>query len=395
MAGSIHLKATREKSVLRHHPWIFEGAIQRVSGKLNSGDTVDVFDAKENWLARGAYSPSSQIRVRVWTHDKSETIDNGFFIRRIERALEARKHLIASQHTNAFRLVAAESDGLPGVTIDVYADIVVLQLLSAGAEKHRKKIIWAVEKCFPSAKIYERSDVSVREKEGLNLQDGPVKGNDFGPVIIDENNIKIEVDVREGHKTGFYLDQRDSRVLSSKYMKDARVLNCFSYTGTFGLYALVNHAKHVINVDVSSLALSQAKRNFELNECDMGKAEFVKADVFSFLRDQSTNNESYDHIVLDPPKFVDNKASLKRASRGYKDINLYALKCIKPGGYLSTFSCSGLMSSDLFSKIVADAALDANRKLRILHRYYQAPDHAVSSSFPEGFYLKGLLCEVQ
>lgn len=394
MAASIILKSEREKSLLRRHPWIFEGAIDQVTGKARLGDTVEVYDANKNWLARAAFSPHSQIRARVWTFDASETIDNGFFIRKVQQAYSARKHLIQASKTNAFRLIAAESDGLPGITIDMYADILVMQLLSAGAEKHKKKIIWALEKCFPDARIYDRSDVAVREKEGLSQQQGPIKGDGFEPVIIHENDISILVDVTSGHKTGFYLDQRDSRAYSSTYMQDADVLNCFSYTGTFGLYALKNGAKHVTNVDVSMPALDHAKTNYTLNHCDLDNVSFVNEDVFTFLRERASDNTQYDHIVLDPPKFVDSKASLKRASRGYKDINLYALKCIKPGGYLSTFSCSGLMSSDLFSKIVADAALDAKREVRILHRYHQAPDHAVSTNFPEGFYLKGLLCRV-
>ncbi|MEM0911811.1 MAG: class I SAM-dependent methyltransferase, partial [Pseudomonadota bacterium] len=316
------------------------------------------------------------------------------FIRKIERAYAARQHLMQSNETTAFRLIASESDGLPGITIDMYEDILVVQLLSAGAEKHKSKIIWALEKCFPQARIYERSDVAVREKEGLGQHKGPIKGDSFEPVVIQENKLKIEINVSEGHKTGFYLDQRDSRLLSSKFMNDADVLNCFSYTGTFGLYAIKNGANHVTNVDVSASALKQAEKNYVLNECDLEKVSFVDQDVFTFLRDQVKNGAQYGHVILDPPKFVDSKASLKRAARGYKDINLYGLKCIKSGGYLSTFSCSGLMTSDLFSKIVADAALDAGREVRIIHRYYQAPDHAVASNFPEGFYLKGLLCQV-
>jgi 23S rRNA (cytosine1962-C5)-methyltransferase len=290
--------------------------------------------------------------------------------------------------------VAAESDGLPGVTIDRYADLLVIQLLSAGADKHRDKLVWALRKAFPNDRIYERSDVKVREKEGLELVTGPIHGEVDAPVTIVENDIHIEVDIIAGHKTGFYLDQRDSRYRAAQYMHNMRVLNCFAYTGTFASYALKFGAKHVTNIDVSAAALAQAERNITINQLPLEQVDFVKADVFQQLRDYAQAGQTFDHIVLDPPKFVDSKASLNRAARGYKDINRVALSCISPGGYLSTFSCSGLMSSDLFQKIVADAALDAGREVKIIERYSQAPDHPVGVNYPEGYYLKGLLCQV-
>lgn len=392
--SKVYLHPTREKSLLRKHPWIFSKAVERTEGRCHHGDTVDVYSADNQWLGRGAFSPDSQIRVRIWTFDKSQSIDNAFFTQRIHTAIAAREHLVTHARTNAYRVIAAESDGLPGITIDKYDDVLVLQLLSAGAEKHRDKIIWSLNKCFPEHRIYDRSDVDVRKKEGLEPIKGPIQGEVITPVTIIENDVSIIVDIENGHKTGFYLDQRDNRYISAQYMKNADVLNCFCYTGTFATYALRYGARQVTNVDVSQPALDIAKTHIELNELDISQASFIKQDVFELLRDYAHSDKMFDHIVLDPPKFVDSKSSLNRAARGYKDINLYAMKSIRSGGYLSTFSCSGLMSSDLFQKIVSDAALDAGREVRIIKRYSQASDHPVATNFPEGYYLKGFLCQV-
>lgn len=394
MAATIVLEREREKSLKRRHPWIFAGAIAAVKGRARKGDTVDIVDAKGQWLARGAYSPESQIRVRVWTFDQNESIDNAFFCRRIETAYQLRKRIAAQSNTNAFRLIAAESDGLPGVTIDVYNTVAVLQLLSAGADKHRDKIIWALKKVMPDVAIFERSDVDVRKKEGLEPVVNMVHGEHPDIVEIEENGIKINVDIKNGHKTGFYLDQRNNRAAAARYAQDADVLNCFSYTGTFACYALRGGAKHVTNVDVSDPALALAQQHLSLNQLDSAKCTMQNADVFQALRDYHAQNKQFDVVILDPPKFVDSKASLNRASRGYKDINLYGIHAVKSGGILLTFSCSGLMPADLFQKIVADAALDAGRNIKIIERLTQAPDHPVSGNYPEGYYLKGLVCEV-
>ena len=392
--SKVYLHPTREKSLLRKHPWVFSKAVERTEGRCQRGDTVDVFSSENVWLGRGAFSPDSQIRVRIWTFDQQQSIDNVFFSQRIQTAIAVRQHVIKSANTNAYRVIAAESDGLPGITVDKYADVLVLQLLSAGAEKHRDKIIWSLNKSFPEHRIYDRSDVDVRKKEGLEPIKGSVQGVVDTPVEIQENDVKILVDIENGHKTGFYLDQRDNRYISAQYMQDAKVLNCFCYTGTFASYALKYGAAHVTNVDVSQPALDIAKQHLTINDLNIDQASFIKKDVFELLRDYANSDEMFDHIILDPPKFVDSKSSLNRAARGYKDINLYAMKSIKPGGYLSTFSCSGLMSGELFQKIVADAALDANREVRIIKRYSQASDHPVGTNFPEGYYLKGLLCQV-
>ena len=394
MSSQVILHPNRDKSLRRRHPWVFESAVAELKGRGRSGDTVDVFDSEGDWLGRGAYSPTSQIRVRMWTFSKEESIDNAFFLRRMEIALNLRMRLFDPEVTNAFRWIASESDGLPGVTIDLYDNVAVLQLLSAGAEKHRDKIVWAINKLKPGTHVYERSDVDVRKKEGLEPVTGVVSGEPPMQVTVKENGLSIVVDIENGHKTGFYLDQRDSRAAAAHYAKDADVLNCFSYTGTFSCYALQGGAKSVTNVDVSQPALDLAKQHVALNGLDESKCHYVKKDVFKQLREYHERKDQFDMVILDPPKFIDNKASLTRAARGYKDINLYGIHAVRNGGLLLTFSCSGLMPADLFQKIVADAALDAGRTIKIIARLNQATDHPVIGSYPEGYYLKGLVCEV-
>lgn len=390
MTATITLQPGREKSLLRQHPWIFTSAIRNHNGKLHSGDTVEVLSAEGKWLCRGAWSPISSIRVRAWTFRQDEVIDNSFFLRRIETALQARAGLAAA--SNACRLVAAESDGLPGVTIDRYADVLVCQLLSAGAEKHRDKIVWALRKLLPDCSILERSDVAVREKEGLPSLTQVLHGSVPDEVEIVENGLRFVVDVKKGHKTGFYLDQRHNRQVMGQQARGKEVLNCFSYTGAVGTYCLAWGASHVTNLDVSEPALALAARNNALNGVDTSRCTNVAADVFSELRRFRAEGRLFDMIVLDPPKFVENKQHLNQACRGYKDINLLALQLLRPNGLLATFSCSGLMPEDLFHKVVADAALDAGRQVQFLQKFSQDSDHLVLSTYPEGYYLKGLLC---
>ncbi|WP_105199162.1 MULTISPECIES: class I SAM-dependent methyltransferase [unclassified Pseudoalteromonas] len=395
MAGAIYLQPGREKSLKRKHPWIFSKAVKKVKGNLALGDTVTVYDSQGKFLATAAYSPESQIRARVWSFDEHEQIDVEFFHKRLLRALDARQHTIAEGGLTGYRLCAAESDGLPGITIDKFANYLVCQLLSAGAERHKGDIVAALQRIFPDCAVYERSDVDVRKKEGLAPTTGPLIGEaPSAPVLIEENGLTCEVDIIGGHKTGFYLDQRDSRAALERYVKDKDVLNCFCYTGTFGLYALRGGCKEVTNVDVSQNALDIAKRNVEHNQLDMSKAHFVKQDVFKLLREYREQGRKFDTIVMDPPKFAESKAQLTGACRGYKDINMLAMQLLKPGGTLLTFSCSGLMEQNLFQKVVADAALDAHRDLLIVERLNQAADHPISGPYPEGFYLKGLVCKV-
>ncbi|EKO3686254.1 class I SAM-dependent methyltransferase [Vibrio metschnikovii] len=396
MTPAIYLVKGRDKSLRRKHPWVFSRGISKVEGDPQLGETVDIYTHDGQWLAKAAYSPHSQIRARVWSFT-NESIDNDFFIKRIQQAQKLRDELIERDGVTGYRLIAAESDGLPGITIDKYDNYLVCQLLSAGAEYQKPHLITALKHCFADCHIYERSDVAVRKKEGLEERVGVLHG-EVPPevVVIEENGIKIRVDIVGGHKTGFYLDQRDSRQQSMKYVKDKEVLNCFSYTGGFGLYALKGGAKRVINADVSQPALDNAKMNAELNEFDISKkrAVFLNADVFKLLREYREQGTQFDVVIMDPPKFAESKAQLNGACRGYKDINMLAMQILKPGGTLLTYSCSGLMDQVLFQKIIADAALDAGRDVKFIERFEQAADHPVDTAYPEGFYLKGFACKV-
>ncbi|WP_143869659.1 class I SAM-dependent rRNA methyltransferase [Catenovulum sediminis] len=385
----ITLEAGREKSLLRKHPWIFSRAIKQVSGTPNLGDTVDVFSAKGVWLARAAYSPKSQIRARVWTFEQSESIDLHFFQKKLSDALQARQSLI--NNSSAFRLIAGESDGLPGLTIDLYKDVLVAQFLAAGVERHKQLILQALKTILPNSPVYERSDVEVRKKEGLKPTTGWLTEPASSQIWIDEAGQKILVDIEKGHKTGFYLDQRDNRLIASSYVKGKSVLNCFSYTGTFGLHALQAGALHLTNLDVSQLALDTADLIYQKNTIDQQRYTNLNADVFKQLRQYKENQQQFDVIILDPPKFAENKGQVVKACRGYKDINMLALQLLKPGGILLTFSCSGLIDAELFQKVVADAALDAKVEAQVIEKLTQAKDHPVQLHYPEGFYLKGLV----
>ncbi|AKA36943.1 23S rRNA (cytosine(1962)-C(5))-methyltransferase [Yersinia ruckeri] len=391
----LFLAKGREKSLIRRHPWVFSGAVERIEGKPLPGETIDIMDSQGKWLARGAYSPESQLRARVWTFMQDESIDNAFFIRRLQRAQSWRDWIAQRDGLDSYRLIAGESDGLPGVTIDRFQNFFVLQLLSAGAEYHREALVAALQHCYPDCSIYDRSDVSVRKKEGMELTQGPILG-DIPPALlpIQEHGMKLLVDIQQGHKTGFYLDQRDSRLAARNYAKGRRVLNCFSYTGAFAVAALMGGCEQVISVDTSQAALDIAKQNVELNQLDLSKAEFIRDDVFQLLRHYRTQGEKFDMIIMDPPKFVENKNQLASACRGYKDINMLALQLLRPGGILLSFSCSGLMPNDLFQKILADAALDASCDIQFVEQFRQAADHPVIATYPEGLYLKGFACRV-
>lgn len=393
---SLTLKPSREKSLTRRHPWVFSGAIAHVEGNPQSGETVTIHAHDGAPLALAAYSPHSQIAARVWSFNPEEKIDPAFFRLRLQRALTARDPISNLQSLiSALRLVNAESDGLPGLIVDRYAEFLVCQFLSAGAEYWKQEIVTLLADLHPYGGIYERSDVEVRAKEGLPPSTGVLAGQPPGDeVIIDEYDCRFAVDVRGGHKTGFYLDQRDNRRWVGELARGREVLNCFAYTGGFAVWALKGGAAHVINVESSAAALEMAARNIALNELDSSKVENVIGDVFHVLRHYRDARRQFDLIVLDPPKFAESRSQIESASRGYKDINLLAFKLLRPGGLLVTFSCSGLITPDLFQKIVASAALDAGRDAQIIQRLTQAPDHPVALSFPEGEYLKGLVCRV-
>lgn len=380
---------------MRKHPWIFSEAIADIKGKAGAGETVEVLAANGKMLGRGALSPDSQITVRMWSFDAREEISASFFHRRLEHAIKLR-NLFFPARASAYRLVNAESDGLPGLIVDRYGDYIVCQFLSAGAEFWKKEIVSCFSELMPCRGIYERSDADIREKEHMPPVTGVLQGEMPPDLIeIEEGQYRFLVDIKKGHKTGFYLDQRDNRACIAEFAGKTDVLNCFAYTGGFGVAALKAGAQHVTNIESSADALGLAGKNFLLNNLDAGKVDNVEGDVFQVLRTYRDSRREFDLVILDPPKFVGSRSQLEQASRGYKDINLLALKLLKPGGILFTFSCSGLMPQDLFQKIVADAALDAESDVQILKRLTQAADHPTSLNFPEGNYLKGLVCRVR
>ena len=393
--ASVTLKSGREKSLLRRHPWIFSGAIHEVEGDPRTGETVEVLSNKGEFLCRAAFSPHSQISLRVWTFDPDEQVETAFFHSRLKRSLDFRVPFLSRESGGACRLVNGESDGLPGVIVDNYAGFLVCQFLSAGAELWREEIVSQLRELVGPLGIYERSDVDVRVKEGLQARVGVLWGEPPPPLLaIEEKPCRFFVDVERGQKTGFYLDQAENRAVVSGYAEGAEVLNAFSYTGGFGIHALKAGAAQVLNVDSSHAALALGARNEALNQIGKDRTEAVEGDVFQVLRALRDRGRRFDLIILDPPKFVDSQRHLERGSRGYKDINLLAFKLLRPGGTLFTFSCSGLVSRDLFQMIVAGAALDARRDVQILRVLSQGSDHPTSVYFPEGTYLKGLVCRV-
>jgi 23S rRNA (cytosine1962-C5)-methyltransferase len=394
--ATLTLQPGKEKSVLRRHPWLFSGAVDRLEGRARPGDTVDVLAADGRPLGRAAWSPSSQIRARIWSFDAEDVIDHGFFKRRVAAAVARRAALPELAGQQGLRLIHAESDGLPGIIADRYGDTVVLQLSTAGAEKWRGAIADSLLKATGCTRIYERSDLDLRSLEGLEPVTGWIHGAASDtPLVIEENAVRMEVDIVGGHKTGFYLDQRDNRRRVAEIARDRRVLNCFCYTGGFSLQALAGGAREVVSVDSSGPALETARRNLALNpQLDAARAIWMEVDVFGELRSLRAAGERYDLIILDPPKFAHTAAQAERAARAYKDINLLALQLLAPGGLLMTYSCSGGIGADLFRKIVAGAALDAGRSARIVEQLHGAADHPVDLAFPEGEYLKGLLLQV-
>lgn len=392
---SIKLKKGRDKSFNRKHPWIFSGAVDSVKDVNTNGETVDIISGDGKFLGYGSYSSHSQISVRVLSFNPDEKIDRAFFKQRIENAIQFRKQIINYELTNSYRLINAESDSLPGIVVDKYANFIVCQFLSAGAEFWKKEIVEILVDLINPSGIFERSDVEVREKEGLQQSKGILYGKAPEELIeIIENENRFLVDVNYGHKTGFYLDQRDNRKLLENFVLGKEVLNCFSYTGGFSIYAIKAGANKVVNVDSSAESLSLADKNFTLNGIDSSKYENTQDDVFKYLRKLRDTSKQFDVIILDPPKFAESVSQIEKASRGYKDINLLALKLLKKNGVLFTFSCSGHIVPELFNKIIADAAADAGREVHLLKYLTQSPDHTMLTSFPEGLYLKGLVCKV-
>lgn len=388
--AAVLLQDGRDKSLLARHPWVFSGAIAG-SPDIASGATVDVRAKDGRFLARAAWSPQSQIRARVWTFDEGEAIDAAYFRRRIDAALAKRASLFDADNTAA-RLLHAESDGLPGVIADRYDGVIVIQLLSAGAEAHRGEIVDALRAATGVGTIVERSDVEVRTLEGLDPVAGVIAGELPARLVIREDALRYRVDVLGGQKTGFYLDQRPNRRVVRDHARGRRVLNAFCYTGGFTLAALAGGAAGVLSIDSSAPALALARSNLAANaEIAALPAQWHAADVFDELRQLRNAGTTFDMIVLDPPKFAPTAAHAQRAAAAYKDINLLALKLLAPQGLLATFSCSAGVSSDLFRKIVAGAAVDAHASATIVETFGAGADHPLTLAFPEGEYLKGLL----
>jgi 23S rRNA (cytosine1962-C5)-methyltransferase len=386
----IKLREGKERSLLRRHPWVFEGSIAR--GKADSGETVRVEASDGRFLAWAAYSPSSMIRLRAWSFDEAERIDMPFFRRRIDAALAIRHRLpIAS---DGQRLIHGEADGLPGLIVDRYADTLSAQFLSVGMERWKSTLADLLVAATGLSRLYERSDSGVRNLEGLSSATGWLRGEGGTEVTIREHDWSLTLDVAEGHKTGFYLDQRDNRKLFADTVRHfglQRVLNCYCYTGGFSVAALAGGAAHVTSVDSSAPALARANAHVTLNGYDPARHEALDADVNHTLREMLKQGRTFDAIVLDPPKFAPTASHAERAARAYKDINRLAFKLLEPGGALFTFSCSGGVGAELFHKIVAGAGLDAEADGLIYARVGAAPDHPMTIRFPEGEYLKGLV----
>jgi 23S rRNA (cytosine1962-C5)-methyltransferase len=388
---SLHLKAGRDKSLRRRHPWIFSGAVERVDGEPASGETVLVKSAGQP-VAVAAWSPQSQICARVWSFDPGVRIERSFFASTLKKAVQIRQSLPAFHHSNALRLVHGESDGLPGLIVDRYADVLVAQFLSAGAEFWREAILDALAAETGCEAIYERSDAEVRALEGLPPRAGFARGNREAkrcPIL--EHGLHFRVDVEQGQKTGFFLDQRENRQRVRALAAGREVLDAFCYTGGFSVAALAGGAGRVTALESSPVALDVARENLAANSLDAARVEFLQADVFRHLRVLRDAGRAFGLIVLDPPKFAPTAAQAKNAARAYKDINLLALRLLSPGGLLATFSCSGGVPAELFQSIVAGAAADAGVDARIIERLGAGADHPVALQFPEGEYLKGML----
>ena len=393
--GRVTLKPGRDKAVKNHHPWVFSGAIAQLEGDPADGDIADVVDADLQFLAKGYINRRSQIAVRLLSWSEDEPVDDAFWSRRVASSIERRHDLLNDGATTACRLIYAESDLLPGLVVDRYGDYLVVQVLTLGIERRRAEILRILAELMQPAGIFERSDVDVRQKEGLPQRVGLLWGEaPPRPLPILENGYRFQVDLGGGQKTGFYLDQRGNRARLGAYARGRRMLNAFAYTGGFAVYAAASGAESVVNVDTSADALAMARTNVAANAGEGRPDEYMVGDVFNVLRQFRAQGRSFDLIVLDPPKFAHSQGQVQAACRGYKDINLLAFQLMAPGGILFTMSCSGLVAPDLFQKVVFGASIDAHRDVQVLERLSQAADHPLLLTFPEGEYLKGLACRV-
>jgi 23S rRNA (cytosine1962-C5)-methyltransferase len=393
---SVKLKKGKEKAVKQLHPWVFSGAIDKVVGKPTNGDIVSVTDSQDGFLAYGFYNDQSRVAIRLLEWNSETEINEDWWRNRIRNAAAARKQLIDEELTNTYRVIFSESDFLPGLIVDKFADFLSVQLLTAGMEQIKPILLDELQNLFNPKGIFDRSDASSRAHEGLEASSGGVLSGEAPPefVTVKENGIIYNVNIADGQKSGFYCDQRDNRSIVANYSKGKKVLDCFCYSGGFSLNSLKNGASEVVGVDSSALAIETLKRNIELNDLGDKSVRLIQSDVNKQLRAFRESGELFDIIVLDPPKYAPSRSALNKASRAYKDLNRLAMLILESGGLLATFSCSGAVDIATFKQILAWAALDAGKQVQFIGQFCQPADHPVRSSFPEGEYLKGLLCRV-
>ncbi|MCP4583383.1 MAG: class I SAM-dependent rRNA methyltransferase [candidate division Zixibacteria bacterium] len=394
--NNIILKKGREKSVANYHPWLFSGAIGKAEGKPQPGEIVRVCDREKRFLAYGYYNSKPQIQVRLLDWTENAEIDEAWWHNKIAYSIARRRSLADDDTTDSYRLIFSESDGLPGLIVDRYADFLVLQSLTAGIVRVKQTIVEALTEQLKPSGIYERSDADIRKIEGLASSTGVLCGDKPPlPLVIAENGLKFYADITGGQKTGFYLDQRMNRLKTTGYASGLHILDCFCHTGAFSVYALRSKAKSVTMVDSSADCLELAGRNIELNNLEIGKTDLVKADVFDILRQYRDTNRRFNMIILDPPKFAKSKSQLKKALAGYKDINMLAMSILKPGGLLATFSCSGAVDNETLKTVLFWAAVDTDKQVQIIDDFHQGPDHPRLATFPEADYLGGFLCRIE
>lgn len=381
--------------MLQRHPWVFSGAIAHVKGKPANGDIVRLVNAKGDFMAYGFYNDQSRVAIRLLEWNEDVQVDDSWFRRKVAEAVDGRAELLSAGNTNTCRLIFSEADYLPGLIVDKYGDHLAVQVLTSGIESMMPVIIDELRKLLNPKSIFDKSDASSRQHEGM-ATDNVVLFGDAPPdfVEVKENNILYNINIAEGQKSGFYCDQRDNRLLVANHAKGKKVLDCFSYTGGFTLNALQNGAASVTSVDSSALAIETLKENIKLNKLDAGKHSTIQSDVNKQLRAFKDAGDTFDIIVLDPPKYAPSRSALDRASRAYKDLNRIGMLLLNKGGLLATFSCSGAMDLETFKQVLAWAALDAGKQVQFIGQFCQPEDHPVRSSFPEGEYLKGLLCRV-
>ncbi|HUH34097.1 MAG TPA: class I SAM-dependent rRNA methyltransferase [Daejeonella sp.] len=392
----VRLKKGKEKAVKQLHPWIFSGAVEQVKGKPENGEIVTVTDNQGEFLAYGFYNDQSRVAVRLLEWNQQTEVNEDWWRLRIRKAVQAREDLMLNGDTNTYRLIFSEADFLPGLIVDRFADYLSVQILTSGIERNKVVILDELQQLLDPLGIFDRSDASARSHEGMEASSGGILSGVEPPefVTVKENGVLYDVNISSGQKSGFYCDQRVNRKLVADHSAGKRVLDCFSYSGGFSLNAFKQNASEVTSVDSSALALETLKRNIEINKFQNATHRLFQSDVNKQLRAFRESGEKFDVIILDPPKYAPSRSAVSKASRAYKDLNRQAMLLLEQGGLLATFSCSGAIDIASFKQILAWAALDAGKEVQFIHQFSQPEDHPVRSSFPEGEYLKGLLCRV-